>query len=219
MSETTANTSRPGEVIAFVSAKGGAGKTILAASLAYVLTKCEKKVVAIDLDFSTRGLSLYLLGGVVESQDILIAPENAVADALRFDVPSSSVRPRVIVRDDVAFNVVFPNREFYDGGSPDASILGLRETEIDTKRYQQFIEELFESLRRRYEYVVVDTRGGVDFTSGIPAQLADGYVVVIEADQLSFDQAGGLIKTLAEQGRGGRGSLKGFIVNKALFSS
>ena len=43
-----------GRIIAFVSAKGGTGKTVLSATTAYLLIKAGKKVVTIDSDFSTR---------------------------------------------------------------------------------------------------------------------------------------------------------------------
>jgi Mrp family chromosome partitioning ATPase len=49
-----------GSVFTFVSPKGGTGKTLLSANTAYLFGKAGKRVVCVDADFSTRGLSLYV---------------------------------------------------------------------------------------------------------------------------------------------------------------
>src|SRR5258706_9007148 len=52
----------PTEVIAIASGKGGTGKTLIAASLGYALTRAGHRVLMIDSDTGTDGLSLFLLG-------------------------------------------------------------------------------------------------------------------------------------------------------------
>src|SRR2546428_11413251 len=48
-------------IISFVSAKGGTGKTSIAASTATVLSHLNLKTLLIDLDYATNGLTLLFL--------------------------------------------------------------------------------------------------------------------------------------------------------------
>ena len=50
------------ELIAFASGKGGTGKTLMAACLGYALIRAGQRVLMIDADPATDGLSLFLLG-------------------------------------------------------------------------------------------------------------------------------------------------------------
>src|SRR5688572_12115014 len=48
------------ETLAVVSGKGGSGKTLVATAIAHGLALCEKKVLLVDTDTGTGGLSYYL---------------------------------------------------------------------------------------------------------------------------------------------------------------
>ncbi len=58
----------PAMVIAFVSAKGGAGKTVTAASLGRVLAAIGQRTLLIDTDAATNGLTLLYIDHVVEAK-------------------------------------------------------------------------------------------------------------------------------------------------------
>jgi cellulose biosynthesis protein BcsQ len=53
---------RQTEIIVTASGKGGTGKTLLLASLGYALQRSGHKVLFVDADTATDGLSLFLLG-------------------------------------------------------------------------------------------------------------------------------------------------------------
>src|SRR5262252_3810116 len=102
-----------GQIIAFVSAKGGSGKTLLTATAAYVLTRAGKRVLSIDTDFSTRGLSLYFLGKDRKlgkdpkgETRLEIKPENCLSDAYLAGLNPSSVRPTSIPRGDLKLDLL-----------------------------------------------------------------------------------------------------------------
>jgi MinD-like ATPase involved in chromosome partitioning or flagellar assembly len=217
--------SSSGQVLCFVSAKGGTGKTILASTAAYLLQKAGKRVVTIDADFSTRGISLYLLGRIIDSQDLVINPENCLADAVLEGMSVEQVAPRTVRRDGATYNLIFSNQDLWRGGIPDDRFLGVPEaieglSENRVEHYFHFLQELCNRLRQEFDYVIIDTRGGYDFTSAVPALVADGYVIVLEADLISIEQIRGFkekIETYAETFQV-RPHLKGFIINKALFS-
>src|ERR1700757_2777548 len=50
------------EIIAIASGKGGSGKTLITVSLGYALVVSGLRVLLIDADPATDGLSLFLLG-------------------------------------------------------------------------------------------------------------------------------------------------------------
>jgi cellulose biosynthesis protein BcsQ len=215
---------RLGSVLCFVSAKGGSGKTILAATTASLLMKADQRVVAIDTDFSTRGLSLYLLDTLTSARDPGLHPENCLADALLHGVPAERVTPLIVPQRKGEFNIILPNSDFRRGGAPEDQLLRLGGDQADgldfERRYFELLRAVCDRLRRTYDYIVIDTRGGYDYSSKVPAVLADGYVIVIEADPISVQQVLGLktrIDQFAEE-REIRSNHQGFIVNKALFA-
>ena len=212
---------RRGAIYAFVSAKGGTGKTIIAATTVHLLTRAGKRVVAIDTDFSTRGLSLYLLGQAT-STDLELQPENCLADCLLEDRPVESVVPRLFRRDGMDYHIVFASRLIRGGGKSDARLLGSEGSENAlAPRYTRYLADLCRELRKKYDYVIIDSRGGYDFTSAGAALAADSYVVVLEADKLSLDQVAALLAGISDSAASLSvvNALKGFIVNKALFST
>ena len=54
-----------GQVVAFVSGKGGTGKTTLCAAVAGSLAKRGSKVLCIDLDVGLRNLDISLLDDII----------------------------------------------------------------------------------------------------------------------------------------------------------
>lgn len=219
-----------GQVLCFVSPKGGTGKTIFSATTSYLLQKSGLKVVAIDADFSTRGLSLYLLGNILQSKELDIPSKCCLADAILEKLPVEQVVPLTIDAGPFEHNVVISNRDVWRGGVPDEHFLGgLPDDASSTPRigpaeYFDFLDRLCQRFRREFDYVIIDTRGGYDFTTAAPAMAADGYVIVLEADAISINQVHGFktkldafAQSLARTGeRRPKGYLKGFIVNKAI---
>lgn len=206
--------SRRGTVIAFVSPKGGTGKTIISATAAYLLAKAGKKVIAIDADFSTRGLSLYLLGSV---HDIDVQDENCLAEIVLKNISTSKIDPRRIMRGSTQINLILSNQDLWRGGRPDGDFTS---GGVSIDKYLQRFRELCDVFRQQYDYAIIDTRGGYDFSSAIPAVIADRYVLVLEADKVSVNQVQGFQKAISEFASSNKLSAKfsGFIVNKVTFS-
>ena len=223
---TVTDESPKGRVICFVSAKGGSGKTVLAVSTAYILLTAGKKVVTIDCDFSTRGMSLFLLSSLIDTGSLDNPPITACLAELILQGISPDVRPIVVQNDDLEFHVVVSNQKLREGGVPEDRFLGTRSDPGSTTfsfgvgDYYGRVGKIIGVLSRKYDYVILDTRGGFDYTSAIPALLADYHVVVLEADEISVQQVNGLTAKLDEyavQLEVGK-KPRGFLVNKALYS-
>src|SRR5262249_27549662 len=184
--------SRRGPVIAFGSRKGGTGKTIISATAACLLAKAGKKIIAIDADFSTRGLSLYLLGSV---EDIDVQDENCLAEIVLKNISTSEIEPRRIMRGSAQINLILSNQDLWRGGRPDGDFTS---ADVSIDQYLQRFRELCDVFRQQYDYVIIDSRGGYDFSSAIPSVIADRYVIVLEADKVSVDQVQGFQKAILE---------------------
>ena len=124
------------------------------------------------------------------------------------------------------FHVVVSNQKLREGGVPEDRFLGTRSDPGSTTfsfgvgDYYGRVGKIIGVLSRKYDYVILDTRGGFDYTSAIPALLADYHVVVLEADEISVQQVNGLTAKLDEyavQLEVGK-KPRGFLVNKALYS-
>ncbi len=215
-----------GRVICFVSAKGGSGKTVLAVSAAYVLLTAGKKVVTIDCDFSTRGMSLFLLSSLIDTGSLDNPPISACLAELVLQGKSPDVRPMVVQNNDLEFHVVVSNQELREGGVPEDRFLGTQSDPGSTnfsfgvRDYYDRLGKIIDVLSRKYDYVILDTRGGFDYTSAVPALLADYHVIVLEADEISVQQIHGLKAKLDEYAvqLGAGKKPRGFLVNKALYS-
>jgi cellulose biosynthesis protein BcsQ len=206
-------------VICFTSAKGGSGKTVLAASAAWLLMQADCRVIVLDTDFSTRGLSLFLLEALTYSNPT-IRPENCLADALLNQIAVDRIRPLVVEQKRGTFEIILPNSNFRLGGAPENALLGLGGGPDDFEvRYLTLLRELCNRLRREYDYIIIDTRGGYDYSSKIPAVLADAYLIVIESDPISVQQVNGLKANIDAFAKAVEiaPNHKGFIINKALY--
>jgi cellulose biosynthesis protein BcsQ len=206
-----------GRVIAFASAKGGTGKTVLAASTALVLLRSGKSVLVIDSDFSTRGLSLFILGDILHTSDLLVRDEECLAEFFLSEVQLEEIRPRRIDRSGIEYHILFSNKKLWQSGVPEQAILS--DMRLDAQHYIDGISRLLAYLRDDYDYIIIDTRGGYDFTSAVPALLSDTCIIVLEPDRVSLSQIQGFEKALAEfaDNHKIRIPLRGFVVNKASF--
>ncbi len=226
----TQSDSRKTEVICICSGKGGVGKTLFAACLGYSLTRAGLRVLMIDGDLATDGLSLFLLGPKGTEQVDSFSPSNTFAGALASYKAASEdaeqqidYQVRKIYRngpDDhgVVYDALISGRSLYGdvfvGSSVSPVLSGDRAT------FQAAARALFDALRRsgEYDYVIVDTRGGFSFESTDLCALADSFLGVIEADITSFYQTRNLVRRIDEAAGalGTKSLLRGFLVNKAL---
>jgi cellulose biosynthesis protein BcsQ len=189
------------------------------------------RVVAIDADFSTRGLSLYLLGDVLRNESLIIQEENCLADSILNGRPCEEISPVIITRESIRYPVVLSNRDLRRGGVPEERFLGGFPLKGDAapaspSLYYHYLKALCDRFRKEYDYVIIDTRGGYDFTSAAPATIADGFITVIEADKISVEQVRGFLTKIDEfadsldqlETEKIRAVHRGFIINKAIHS-
>lgn len=210
------------EIIAVASGKGGTGKTLMTACMGYVLTRSALRVLMIDADAGTDGLSLFLLGPKGWTQLGNFDKHNTYAGLLDTyaggDAPE--IAPRTIYRnvdendDQIQYEVLISGRGIY--GDP-----ALLHTSPVPQRsnFRSSVATLFETLRAQdlYDYILVDTRGGFAFESTDVCALADSFIVVTEANVTNLYQDRNLVRRINAVAKelDRKPVLRGIFVNKA----
>jgi AAA domain len=112
---------------------------------------------------------------------------------------------------------LFSNETLWQSGVPERAILS--DLRLDPPHYIEGLKKLLSHFRTKYDYIIIDTRGGYDFTSAVPALLSDTYIIVLEPDRVSLEQIQGFDKATKEFADTYklRIPLRGFVVNKAAF--
>jgi cellulose biosynthesis protein BcsQ len=153
--------------IAFVSAKGGSGKTVLCKSLALLLAAVGKRVLIVDCDAATNGMTLYHLPMVVEARRRqhgahgLFEAEN-LREVAMFDVaPGVSLAP-------AAFS--------------------LKQTEdVTPTAFARILFDLIAAVSEEVDVILLDAQAGADFYAEHAVRAADKIVIVSEYDPVSAE--------------------------------
>jgi MinD-like ATPase involved in chromosome partitioning or flagellar assembly len=223
-------TSAPGsrtEIIVFCSGKGGTGKTSLISALGYALGRSGHNVLLVDADRATDGLSLFMLGPEGMSQLESFAQESTFTGLLAaFDrtgvvAPAPHRVDRLGTQDhELSYEVLISDRYIY-GDAPDT----VRPTgsaidhQVERGAFQRFVQGLFGAIRQsgRFDYVLVDSRGGFSFESTDVAAAGDSFIVVTEATYTNFYQDRNLVDRISVAARQmqTQSVLRAIIVNKS----
>lgn len=143
-----------GQVAAFVSGKGGTGKTTLTAAVAGALAKCGKSVLCIDLDVGLRNLDISL--GMRDEASI------SFQDVIegRYDLSNAPEHPTV------------PNLRLL------TAPVGPEPKEIDTDSFYRLLDE----AKKSFDWVMLDAPAGIGEMFQLALGHATRTVVVTQAD-------------------------------------
>lgn len=196
----------PGQITTFYSYKGGTGRTMLLANVAWILASAGKRVLVIDWDLEAPGLHHYL-------HPFLIDPRLEATDGL-IDMVVEYSRDAVTPEDQsigtdwldhaadigrfiASINWNFPNNgqlHLLPAGRQNASF----SVRVNTFQWQDFYERLnggafLELVKKKiqnnygYDHILIDSRTGVSDTSGIcTVQMPDRLVVCFTASEQSI---------------------------------
>jgi cellulose biosynthesis protein BcsQ len=213
------------EVIVFCSGKGGTGKTSLISALGFALRTSGHRVLFVDADRATDGLSLFVLGPEGRDQLASFEPASTFTGLLEECERTGTMRPlpRTVHRTrdhGLSYDVIISDRFLY-GDGPLSSQTGAASIDRQFQRaaFQRGVQAFFESIRAGgdYDYVLVDSRGGFSFESTDVAAAGDSFVVVTEATFTNFYQDRNLVDRISEaaQAMGRQAVLRGIIINKS----
>jgi hypothetical protein len=223
---------RGGRIVTFYSYKGGTGRSMALANVAWLLASHGKHVLVVDFDLEAPGLHRYFhpfledkeLAGSAGIIDYFIDATTAarVAYVRKGETPERWFeRFATLLPYSRSLDFDFPGDgtiDFVGAGQQDASYAE-RVTTFDWRGFFAdlrggiVIEALKRQLRKDYDYVLVDSRTGISDTSGIcTVQLPDDLAVFFTLNRQSIAGASAVTTSAFEQRRlpNGRPGLRVF---------
>jgi cellulose biosynthesis protein BcsQ len=210
------------KIITFYSYKGGTGRSMAVANIAWILASSGKRVLVIDWDLEAPGLHRYF-HPFLEDKELSSSPgiidfvsDLDIAARHEYRTPPDT-RNEHWYQDHISLlryarPIIW---DFPDDGCIDLVPAGQQDLSyaqrVTSFDWHGFYENLgggviFESLKRwlrdEYDYVLVDSRTGVSDTSGIcTVQLPDDLVVMFTLNRQSILGAAAVATSAFEQRR------------------
>jgi MinD-like ATPase involved in chromosome partitioning or flagellar assembly len=205
----------PGHILTFYSYKGGTGRSMTLANMAWLLAMAGRKVVIIDWDLEAPGLHRYFHPFLSDPQ--LSTSDGVIDFTVRFLEEASKVMPDdpdwYAQHADITPLVNSIDFEFPGGGLLDFIPAG-RQVDayagwVNSFNWKHFYEKLggwsvIDEMRRRlredYDFILIDSRTGVSDTAGIcTVQIPDSVVICFTLNYQSVNGASGAARSIVEQ--------------------
>ncbi|HEY9436921.1 MAG TPA: hypothetical protein VI260_36150, partial [Blastocatellia bacterium] len=206
-----------GNIITFYSYKGGSGRSMAVANVAWILASNGNRVLTVDWDLEAPGLHRYFapflsdkdLTGSEGLIDLLIEFRDATATGHAGGNDDNWHESYA----DISAYVVSLDWDFPRGGTLDLLPAGrqgasysARVNSFDWEEFYErrgggvFLESVKEKMRADYDYVVIDSRTGVSDTSGIcTVQMPDAVVVCYTLNNQSVKGSAAVAHSIYEQ--------------------
>jgi hypothetical protein len=214
--------SSQGQVITFYSYKGGTGRTMALANVAWILACNGKRVLAIDWDLESPGLHKFFHPFLDES---IVSATPGVIEIIN-DYASAAVNPASrdedsrdedwhlkyarVDRDAVSLQWTFP-----EGGKLDFLSAGRQNRDysaavssLDWDNFYdrlgggRFFRAMRENLKENYDYVLIDSRTGLSDVADIcTIELPDVLVVCFTLSDQSIEGAANVARQISRRYR------------------
>ncbi len=151
-----------GKVWMIASGKGGVGKSTVSAALAIALARHHRRVCVIDADVGLRSI------------DLMLGMENRTVFDL-FDVSSGDSK----LQDALVCHADYP--QLY--------LLSTSQAEMPDAMKKEHLEKVLKSLKRQFDFVLIDCPAGIGSIVTDAGQLADNCILVVTPDDMSMRDA------------------------------
>jgi tetratricopeptide (TPR) repeat protein/cellulose biosynthesis protein BcsQ len=206
-----------GNIITFYSYKGGTGRSMALANVAWILASSGKRVLAVDWDLEAPGLHRYytpflndkdltgsdgLIDLLIEFRDATAIGGHGESDD-KWHEAYADIAPYV-----VSLDWDFPGEGTLDllpagrqGASYSARVNSFDWVEFYERRGGGvFLETIKDKMRADYDYVLIDSRTGVSDTSGIcTVQMPDAVVVCFTLNNQGIQGSAAVSHSIYEQ--------------------
>jgi tetratricopeptide (TPR) repeat protein len=211
------STSRNGQVITFYSYKGGTGRTMALANVAWIIASCGKRVLAVDWDLESPGLHKFFHPFLDEST---VSATPGVIEMIR-DY-ATIARDPVSRPDDWYVEVARTDRhavslewDFTGDGRLDFLSAGRQNRDysaavvsLDWDDFYErlgggrFFRALREDMKRNYDYVLIDSRTGLSDVADIcTIELPDVLTVCFTLSNQSIEGAANVARQFTNRYR------------------
>ena len=203
---------KPGRIYTFYSYKGGTGRTMALANVAWILASAGRRVLTIDWDLEAPGLHRYYHPFLEDTEatvgegliDFLLefvsaAHQGSETSGAKWFEPYANILPFAVpvsweFGEGGALHMVSAGRQ--DGG------YATRVTSFDWVSFYKrlgggvFLEAVKKRLRDEYDYILIDSRTGLSDTSGIcSVQMPDDLVCCFTLNSQSINGASGVAES------------------------
>jgi hypothetical protein len=222
ISPATDEARAPGRIVTFYSYKGGTGRSMALANVAWLLAGNGLKVLVIDWDLEAPGLHRYF-HPFIDDKDLSSTPgiidyfvDLSMSARRAYARPPAADEPRwfepytVLLRYSRSLEFEFPGEgtiDFVCAGQQDRAY-SERVTSFDWRGFYEalgggvVLEALKQRLRADYDYVLIDSRTGISDTSGIcTVQMPDDLVVMFTLNRQSIRGASAAARSAFDQRR------------------
>jgi len=204
----------PGQIVTFYSYKGGTGRTMALANVAWILASNGRRVLAVDWDLESPGLHKFFHPFL--DQEAIAATPGVIEMIGDFAHAATSSEPR---RGDwhVEYARIVPHAvslawdHFPEPGSLDLVFAGRQNPDYaaavgyfdwdnfyDRLGGGQFFDAMREDMKRNYDYVLIDSRTGLSDIAGIcTIQFPDILVDCFTLNDQSIDGASQVARQVA----------------------
>jgi len=208
---------RSGQVVTFYSYKGGTGRTMALANVAWILASCGKSVLAVDWDLEAPGLHKFFRPFFDES---VVAATPGVIEIIN-DYASAAVGPGPrpdgwhLEYADVMRHAVSLEWAFAGSGTLDFLSAGRQNRDysaavagLDWDNFYErlgggtFFRAMRDGMKRNYDYVLIDSRTGLSDVADIcTVEFPDVLVVCFTLNDQSIDGASGVAQVISRRYR------------------
>ena len=220
MSEQGAASDRPpGKLLTFYSYKGGTGRSMALANVAWILASNGKRVLAVDWDLEAPGLHRYFAPFLIDPD--LSATDGLIDMMVEFELKTVGGRGGQVGADwfrqqgaaILEYTTALEYEEFREGGELHFLPAGrqgpgyaARVNSFDWRGLYQnrggelFFEGAREALKKRFDYILLDSRTGVSDTSGIcTVQMPDVLVACFTLNNQGIEGASAVVSDVHRQ--------------------
>ncbi|MFY1619980.1 FxSxx-COOH system tetratricopeptide repeat protein [Micromonospora sp. WMMD736] len=206
-------TDREGQVVTFYSYKGGTGRTMALANVAWILAASGRRVLVADWDLESPGLHRFFHPFLDAGT---IGDASGVIDMIHeFERETSRVGDRSEQSVRVGRHALPLRWNFPDGGGLDFLSAGRRNSDqavsvsgLDWDNFYnrlggaQFFEALRADMKRRYDFTLIDSRAGLSDVAGIcTLHLPDTLVTCFTLSDQGIDGAAGVAHLVRDRSR------------------
>ncbi|AEV82396.1 Nephrocystin-3 [Actinoplanes sp. SE50] len=204
----------PGQIVTFYSFKGGTGRTMAVANVAWILAANGLRVLAVDWDLESPGLHHYFRPFLADKK---LRHSRGVIDMIR-DFAAAAVDPTAdpaepewyrryadVEREAVSLTWRFPGAGRIDmlpAGQQNPAYSGTVSTFdwaafYDRLGGEAFLHALRENMAQMYDYVLIDSRTGLSDSAGMcTVNLPDTVVNCFTLNEQSIDGAAAVAESI-----------------------
>ena len=202
----------PGKIVTFYSYKGGVGRSMMLANVAWILASRGKSVLMIDWHIDAPGLHRYFAPFLIDRQ---LTESNGIMEfvsdyALEI---AKSPEPRGEMSSDILRYAVSIDWQFERGGGIDLVPAGragvsysVAVSSFDwTLFYERlggasFLDAARREMRKEYDYVLIDSQSGMGQVSAIcTVHMPDALVVCCGLNRQNFLGAAAVARSVQQQ--------------------